>query len=203
MSEPLRELTTGLEAVEDAILAALREDPLIAAYIRTVESWQGTLEHAIQQAGMVRDPAILVLFAGGPVSKLGGHHRCLAQWQILVRDRNLRGNSARRRGESTEPGTYVMVGDVLRVLTGNDLGLDGVAPFEPVACDLLQAGRDPSQTTSAYLVSFEASLDLLAIAPETDLASIELALQVANPNESTGTTAWSPSLPLTIELETE
>lgn len=191
---------SSLEDVEDALLEALQTDVTIASYVRTINSWQGSIEDAVKQSAL-RDPAILVLFVGGPIRQVGGHHACLCQWQVLVRDRNLRREGARRTGVGAAPGTYNMVADVLRVVTGFGAELDGVKSFEPVSVDLLQAGRDPSQVTSAYLVAFETELDLLVLAGTTDLDQVNVELPVVNRDESTGDENLVPALALTVDLE--
>lgn len=190
MADPLRELTTGLEGIEDAILAALGADATIAAAVRTLASWQGSVEDATKDA-LLRDPSILVLFAGAEAEPMGHHTQLRTEWHLLVRDRNLRGNQPRRQpGAAGETGTYALVGHVLRVLTGQDLGLDGVEGFGPLGIQLLQTGRDPSKHTSAYLVAFEARADLMAVAPALELVEVVTTLSVANTDESDGSTDW-------------
>lgn len=204
MAEPEHIPTTGITGIEDALLAALQGDPALAAVARHIGSWQGELETAIEQNAF-RDPAILVLFGGFDTSPRGGHEALDVEWQILVRARNLRREAARRVGGpvSGEVGTYELVQHVMRILTGSDLDLDGVDELRLVACRLLQTGRDPSQTTSAYLVVFKVDADLLAVAPEQTLDELELNLEVHNPDEAGGDVSWVPSVDLTLDLTEE
>lgn len=201
MADPLRELTTGLEGIEDAILAALGADAIIAANVRTLASWQGSVEDATRDT-MLRDPSILVLFAGAEAAPMGHHNQLRIEWHVLVRDRNLRGNQPRRQPAAAgEIGTYALVGHVLRVLVGQDLGLDGVEGFRPLGVQLLQTGRDPSKHTSAYLVALEARADLMAVAPELELVEVVTTLSVANTDETDGSTDWVDVDGPTINLE--
>lgn len=195
------DLTSGLEAVEDAIIDALATDATIASYARHVGTWQGKLEDALEQS-LFRDPSILVLFGGFDTEHRGGDYALQTEWQVLVRDRNLRRERARRtEGPAGEPGTYKMVADVIRVLTRAELAVDGMDELHLVACRLLQTGRDPSRTTSAYLLVFAADLDLLAVAPEQTLDELAAAVEVANLDEDSGETEWNPVIDVTVNLE--
>lgn len=204
MAEPELLPPTGLAGIEDAILAALAGDAALAAVVRHIGSWQGDMEAAVERS-VLRDPAILVLFGGFDAEPRGGHYDLAVEWQVLVRARNLRRESARRVGgaSASEPGTYELIQHVLRILTHADLGLEGVDELRLVACRLLQTGRDPDQTTSAYLVVLHQDVDLLAVAPAQTLDDMAASIEVHNPDEEGGDPAWVPTLDVSISLSAE
>jgi len=204
VAEPEHIPTTGIGAIEDAMVEAMQADVALAALARHIGTWQGELEDALEQVAF-RDPSILVLFGGFDAEPRGGHESLDVEWQVLVRARNLRRESARRHGGpvSGEVGTYELVQHVMRILTGSDLDLDGVDELRLAACRLLQTGRDPGKTTSAYLVVFKVDADLLAVAPEQTLDELELNLEVHNPDEAGGDASWVPSVDLTLDLTEE
>lgn len=167
MALPLRELNPTLEEAEDAILAALREDATIAAYVKSVSSFQGTFEQALQEASLAGDPAFLVMMAGIEFDERGPlEHVAVVEWHVIVRARNLRGNAYQRKPSAAgEVGTYQMVQDVLRVLTTQDLDLDGMAAISPAGVELLQANASRDRSLSAYLVVFFSELDHRVVEP--------------------------------------
>lgn len=198
------QLSPTLEALEDAIVAALRADATIAAYARDIQSFQGDLEQALEQ-GSVRDPAFLVIFAGGQMEPEGVESfTAQMEFHVIVRARNLRGNDYQRKPQAaSEVGTYQMVQDTLRVLAHNDFGLAGLRELEPQGMELLQAGSNKDRTLSAYTVVFMAQVELQAVEPDELLNSIATTYEIANPDEGDGSTGWAggPSDLAPIEQE--
>lgn len=180
MSEPLlvRALYPSLEVAEDGILAALAADAAIVAYAADVQPFQGTLAQALAETSF-RDPAILVLFAGADIDPLGMEIEGLTcEWHILVRSRNLRGNTPRQAPAApTEVGTYQMVVDVLRVLTHRTLDLDGMGELLPANIELLTASANADRTQSAYLVTFRATQELRVADADDDLLETSVVVQ--------------------------
>lgn len=181
MSLPDRALTPTLEAVEDAIVTALNDDETMGAYLKSCSSFQGSVEESLAEGVAIRDPAVLVLFAGGEFEERGPEEVVLVgEWHLVVRAQNLRGEQYRRRPASaSEVGSYQLVQDVLRVLTNQDLGLEGLAPLVPMDVELLKTDR----RVSAYAVAFRGELDLQTIAPSGDddtLKTVVTEIEVRN-----------------------
>lgn len=175
MSEVLfvRQVAPSLEAIEDAIVAALVADPTIAAYVADVAPFQGTLEQAIQETAF-RDPAMLVLFAGFDADAFGQADEQLdLEWHVIVRGRNLRSNAARQAPAATgEVGTYQMVQDALRVLAGREFELDGLGALSAAGCELLTAGANKDRSLSAYTVVFRCTAELRVVEGDDELTTM-------------------------------
>lgn len=186
MATPTRVLRPTLEAAEDAIVAALAGDATIAAYIMDVVSWQGTLEDAVQEA-VIREPAILVLCAGAEFEERGAlEHIASVEWHIVVKHRSLRGERYRRAPAAPgEVGTYQMVQDVLRVLVGQDLELEGMSPLAPKAVELLQTSSSKDRAQSAYTLIFTSELDHVVVAPEDTLTELGFGYELRNEGADT------------------
>jgi len=163
-------LYPSLESIEDGVVARLAADAVVAAYARDVRSFQGTLAQAIDERSF-RDPAFLVSIVAGDIEEQGS-----LQWEVelellvTVRARNLRGNEYQANPSSTtEIGTYQMVQDALRVLTGSDLDLDGLDELVPAGFELVKAPDNPDRGLSAYIVAFTTTAELRHVEPDQDL----------------------------------
>jgi len=169
-----RALYPTLEAIEDAVVAALAADPIVAAYARDVRSFQGTLEQALEERSFL-DPAFLVIVNGGEFEPMGHlQHEVQIELGVMVRSTNLRGDKYQRAPSSaSEIGTYQMVQDALRVLTLEDLGLDGLSELQPQGWELLQSGAIPNRTLSAQIIGFSTTAELREAAPDDALETVE------------------------------
>ena len=177
-------LYPSLSEMEDAIVLVLAQDVTLKAYIKDCRPFQGTLVEAMAEASY-RDPAILVLFAGMDTDAHGSvEAECQVEWHIIVRSRNLRGNTARQAPAATgEHGTYEMVQDVIRVLARWDSDLDGMGTLEPGNVELLQARENRDRALSAYLLTFTCSAELRAEEPGEGqtLEMLQASYEVYNP----------------------
>jgi len=117
--------------IENAIVTALDADP-INTYAKTIESYDGQLEQEIGKTLLIL-PAVLPVFAGDRFTEASGSNTVynrICDWDVLVAFRNLRGESATRRGVSgaSEIGIYEALDDVRSKLVGENLGLE-IEPF--------------------------------------------------------------------------
>ena len=177
-------LAQSLEDIEDAIVAALQADAVIAAYAKSVVPFQGTLADAAREVAL-RDPAFIVLFGGaaGETQALGD--QLDQQWMVVVRTRNLRSNKAGRGGATGEVGSYQMVQDALRVLSRSDLSLDGVGPLRIREVELVQAGQVKDRAVSMYQLVFAQLVDLVPAPATNDFDGASGTLEVRNDRTDT------------------
>lgn len=170
------------EAIEDGIVAALQADATIVAYAGHIGPWQGSPEQARQAGQVLKYPSITVVYTGGELDPKGqftfGHE---AKFQVTVTARNLRSRRAQRASDASgEVGSYNVLADVLRVLSGQDLGLDmdelrpqTIEPLEPDATNesrygvvfqtrvLFDMDDENSQTGTENLVEIRAAHSVL------------------------------------------
>lgn len=178
MATPKRELSPGLEAVEDAIVAALAGDATIAAYVKDVRPFQGSVEQAVQEAA-AGDRSLLVMFAGMELEQRGEDWVAVTEWHVHVRCRNLRGEKySRRPASATEVGAYQMVQDVLRVLTLQDFDLDGLAPIKPDGAEAILVTTNRDRTLAAYTVVFHGEIDMCVVEPDDAFTTLVTSYEV-------------------------
>lgn len=144
-----------LALIEDAILARLGADVTFASYVPHISPWQGDPEDA-RDAKAVRLPAALVVYSGGPLAARGGvdfFHD--VGFDVLLIAQNHRSRAA-AQSSGVEKGTYAMVKDVLRILSGREDLVDGLGELGPV--EVRPVVSPPGQ--SRYLVRFEARAEV-------------------------------------------
>lgn len=191
----MRTLQPTLEVVEDAILAALREDAILATRLRSpaldIQSFRGDGAEAIATA-VQRQPALLVLYDGTRLEPQGMHqHVGMDTWVVLVLASNLRGEAARRRpAPAGEVGAYELVEHVLRVLTATDLGLDGFGELAPVQVELVETSTRAGQSLTLYQVAFEAEHVLRDTPPDQLLETLASTYEVRGADDE-GETTWT------------
>src|SRR5262249_41237577 len=120
--------TVNIFDIEDAILAVLRADPTMSAYLHTIESYQGQLDEELTLPHLF--PAAFVMFVGGeyrPLTNVEQEGDLVSS--VLLCDATLRGNQAARRGDSGYPGTYRMLLDLRKVLVGQTFGWTDFPPL--------------------------------------------------------------------------
>lgn len=121
-----------IEQIEDAVIAALA--PLKASLkVREIKSYQGDLEAVSDEEikkMVARWPAIYVVYVGSGYGAHGARKVETPALSLFVCDRSLRSEEAARRGSSGNPGTYRLLRESRALITGKDLGLPGLAPFE-------------------------------------------------------------------------
>jgi len=144
-----------LENVEDAIVAALANDASIKAFAKTVTSFQGELTRARAASVAIQLPAVLVGYAGGPTQTFGAwSFQSKTRWQVTVACENFRSASSPRKG--TEKGAYDLIKDVLRVLSGQTLGLD-IGELKPISVE--PNDKEERTTVAEYFVVFETDIN--------------------------------------------
>ncbi len=162
-----------LEEIEDGVVAQLQADATIDAYVMDVSPFQGTLEQALEERSY-RDPSFLVAVTSGEI-RPHGPLNWEAELEIVLtaRSRNLRGNRYQANpSSSSEIGTYQMVQDALRVLSGNDLGLTGLDELVPEGFELLKASSNPDRGLSAYAIGFTTTAELRHVEPTDELETV-------------------------------
>ncbi len=158
--------------IEDKILEALSGLKTPTGYAKTLESYQGTLEEALEAPDkiLVLLPAILVVFAGSSYKEIPVRvFQQQIRFRILVASGTLRGDRERRRGSKTpgQIGTYQMLTDVRQSLAGNTLD-NTAAPIsvvreEPVFIGKTRGPKTRSRFVSIYSALYQTELDYSAI----------------------------------------
>lgn len=122
-------MALDIEQIEDAIITAL--DPLRSSLgVREIKSYQGELEEADLKKMIAGFPAIYVVYGGSGYGSHGQRKVETPGFTLFVCDRSLRSEEAARRGSTENPGAYRMLRECRAKLTGQDLGLTDLAPFE-------------------------------------------------------------------------
>jgi phage gp37-like protein len=109
--------------IEDALLSALA--PLAAELgVRTLGSYQNELdsEAEIKRVSYLF-PAVYVAYGGTTPSLQKGHKTETITYNVMVCDRNLRGEESARRGDAAHPGVYALLEGVRDKLYRQRLGL--------------------------------------------------------------------------------
>ena len=118
-----------IEQIEDAIIAALA--PLkVSLGIREIKSYQGELEEADLKKMTGNFPAIYVVYGGSGYVGRGARKQETLGLELFVCDKSLRGEEEARRGGAKNPGTYRMLRECRALVTGQNLGLAELTPFE-------------------------------------------------------------------------
>ncbi|MHB1059818.1 MAG: phage protein Gp37 [Rhodanobacter sp.] len=118
-----------IEQIEDAIIAVLA--PLKASlWVREIKSYQGELEEADLKKMAGKFPAIYVVYGSSGYVAHGARKQEKMGFELFVCDKSLRGEEEARRGSGANPGTYRMLRECRSLITGNNLGLAELTPFE-------------------------------------------------------------------------
>lgn len=142
-------MSLDLLTIEDAIVVALKTADLGAAWVGSI---QGSFDDARRRGTILRYPALAVAYIGGPIEPSGSvYFRQMARWQVTCSTRDVRTDTAARRGEGAV-GAYELVQDTLRVLSGRALDLD-IGPLKPI--DIQVITIDADRQVAEYAVVFE------------------------------------------------
>lgn len=149
----------SISSIEDAIMARIAGARL--PYLKTVATYGGELDENLAEA--VRCfPAVWVAFKGegeGQRLTTTGHvYRIPATWVVLAAARNLRNESATRRGDHVRVGTYQMLLDLRALLAGQDFGLD-IDTLRPGRVQSLTNARFQGQGVSVYAQEWHTRYD--------------------------------------------
>lgn len=118
-----------IEQIEDAIIAALA--PLkVSLGIREIKSYQGELEEEDLKKMAGKFPAIYVVYGGSGYGAHGARKQEKMGLELFVCDKSLRSEEEARRGGAANPGTYKMLRECRDLITGKNLGLAELTPFE-------------------------------------------------------------------------
>jgi len=115
------------EQIEDAGIAAI--DINLPYLGQPTETYGGHLEGDIESL-VINYPAVFTVFEGAQLDWVdGSNFKEDDTFTVLVCSNDVRGNSALRK--DTVTGCYRMIKDVLKALSGKNLGLD-IYPLKPV-----------------------------------------------------------------------
>lgn len=92
---------------------------------KTLDSYGGELEASPEEIAK-NAPFMLAMFTGFSNSEeIGpGEYKHTAGYTLILGTRDRRNNEASRRGVGAKPGSYQLIEDVLKLVCGDDLGLD-------------------------------------------------------------------------------
>jgi phage gp37-like protein len=140
----------ALNDIESALISAIRVDPTLSAYTKTVDSYQGNLGEDIAKMTALM-PAIFALYSGARrISESVGRNAVLHEeltWGLIVCAKDLRGEKYARTEAS---GVYQMIDALETLLFGNRLGMD-ISPFMPNRNYLIHTSKSLSIFGCEYL----------------------------------------------------
>lgn len=150
--------------IEDAIIARLRLG--LGKMVTSVQPYGGELDEKLPTV-VRKFPAVWVTFAGVPSTKRMDtsrrKHKALGRFSVMVGQRNVRTESAPRKGSARSIGTYQLIYAVRRLLSEQDLGLDEVGPLQPGAIRTLFNGVVASDACSVFALEFDVEWVELAL----------------------------------------
>lgn len=116
--------------IEDALLVALRQDSTLAAYLATIESYEGQFHEENAVDPNLLFPAVLVQYQNGRGRLLSnvdseGDYR----FSLYVAGVSYRGNAEIRHGTPESIGVLEMMLDLRKLLIGNFLGRTDMYPL--------------------------------------------------------------------------
>jgi phage gp37-like protein len=150
--------------IEDAIVDRLRLG--LGKMVTSVQPYGGELDEKLPTV-VRKFPAAWVTFAGVLSTKRMDtarvKHKALGRFSVMVGQRNLRNESAPRKGSARRVGTYQLIYAVRRLLTEQDLGLEEVGALQPGAIRTLFNGVVASDAVSVFALEFDVEWVELAL----------------------------------------
>jgi len=135
--------------IEDAIINVLKASEM-GAYCKKIDSYQiesGDLEEQIRLFAM-QLPCVLIIYSEGSfIEQMSGIQDKEMTFSILACAQSMRGDGQARRGNI---GTYKMLDDLRKTLTGNTLTLN-IHPMLPTR----EAAEINTKNFSAYSMEFK------------------------------------------------
>lgn len=124
----------NIAEIEATILDAIKRN---LPYLKFAGNYNGQLDETQISQFALNFPAVLIYTEGMEYS----HRSWPLLWQdltinVLVCDKNLRGNEAARHGDLTSPGIYKMLEDVFTALFNQTLDMN-IQPFDIVSEEAL------------------------------------------------------------------
>ena len=159
--------------IEDAIIARLEAASTAGALgyrYRTLATYSGEFDEDVQKV-VPTFPAIWVAFMGEdrPAHIGDGRWHHEPTFALVIANRNLRNERARRHGSQGEVGTYQMLEDARALLANKDLGLD-IAEISPGATRQLVNKRVQDQKLSVLTLELHTAYETRAELHEANIA---------------------------------
>lgn len=115
--------------IEQRIIATIKADPTMSAYLKTCESYQGQLEEDLQILPRLF-PAAFVMFEHGDYRPMSNEEEeADFTFTLLLASQTYQGNVAARQGAPGMVGVYTMLRDLRILLVGQTFGLPDFPPF--------------------------------------------------------------------------
>lgn len=170
-------------ALEDAIIARIKaaSDSNVLRYrFADITSYGGEFDEEVFFTQVRKFPAAWVTVGGAKPKKMLGPRKTLytAQIAVMVGARNVRGERNTRHGDIKDPGSYQLLDDVFRLLSGQSFGLD-LSPLRPGAGRTLFNTRNAREARSVLAAEFSTEFVFGIEDPDTaadlpDMTSIGL-----------------------------
>lgn len=151
-----------IEAAIIARLEAASESGTLGYRLCEVTSYGGQLDEEINVV-VKRFPAIWVTYSGDrqdPERVGTDDWKIYPAFSVIVAAQNYRNEGATRRGDGTVPGSYQMLQDARRLLSGHSLGLE-IEPLAPGQAQSLFGGQVQRQRMSVFALPFHTSYEQL------------------------------------------
>lgn len=147
-------------AIELAIKTKIESSAQRLGYrLKKVESYAGEFSDGLDRH--IKDfPAVLIALANAPLEKgYTSLHKFKAQFAIICCANNLRGEKDARHGDGQTVGSYQLAQDMIRILTGQTLGLE-IAPLAPKGIRAMINDRADGRMASVYAVDMDTSFTI-------------------------------------------
>ncbi len=156
-------------AIENAMLAQLKaqaDNGALGYAWATLESYPDDFDQYLKNKGQLNTPAAWAVFLGlGQCQDEGDAQAGVTgtgRFALVVAAKNLRNETATRHGgidPASEPGSYQLAEDAMRILSRSDLGLDLVHPVAIEGARLI--ARSPEiRTQGLSLMAIELSCQM-------------------------------------------
>ncbi len=163
-----------IATIEEAVIQTLK-DASALGYMRTIASYGGELDDEIGE--VVRAlPAVWVVFGGADKpQKLGAEKwKVPCRFVTMVAARSVRNESATRKGDKLNAGTYQMIEHVQTLLLNNDFGIE-IERLQPGPVKTLYNQKIRGQALSVFSIEWSTAYMLRMPDPE-DLNLLKVGL---------------------------
>lgn len=163
-------------AIEDAIMAAVKSasDAGALGYrLAEIASYGGEFDEETFFTQVRKFPAVWVTIGGTKHKQISARKtQYFPKIAVMVGTRNVRGERTTRRGTVTEPGSYQILDDVMRLLSGQSFGL-AVAPLRPGPTRTLFNTRLGKEARSVLAIEFDTDFIFTQDDRESDLPDLD------------------------------
>ena len=166
--------------IENAVIDVLRnagDDGRLGYVYRTLESYPDEWDEYLKDAkGPLRWPGAWCVFLGMVSMEQDdeGVTYGLARFALVMGAEHLGNEKATRHGSGSDPGSYQLAFDAIGLLSGNDLGIEGLGPIKPRRLALVgRTAETRKAKISLIAFEWEVRVPIMALMLDGELADFE------------------------------